>query len=949
MPSVRFGKGPVLAFFLSGAASLIFELVWFDRCGLLMGNTVWATSIVLSSFMGGLALGNALVAWYGSRLRSDLLVYGWLEVLVAASGVGLTFLLGALLGWIAPFTNAFLDARWLVNIVRFTVAFPLLLLPTTAMGATLPVLVGAMCRSDDRFGTVLGRLYGWNTLGAVVGVLGAELLLIERVGVAGSAFVAAALNLAAAAIALLMYRNAVQEPRAARAIERVKSTVNRSDRPFAWLICAVLMGGTLMALEVVWFRFLSMFVVASTLAVSLMLAVVLAAIGIGGLIGSFWLKRRPEAQADLPPVVFAAGVALVGSYGAFRFLTGDAWTADWYRMLWSTTVLTFGTTMLSGVAFVMLGSAIRGSIATVEAAGRLALANTIGGMLGPLIAAFVLLPRTGIERSLFALTLAYVAAGIVAVWASSKATSSRSRRVTWTAAIAVGLALVMFPFGSMAATYVPRAIAVYSEDGSRLVATREGTSETIHLMAKTWLGKALYYRLVTNGFSMSGTHTSGKRYMRYFAYWPMLLHKGPLRRALIVCYGAGVTAAALTSIKSLESIDVAEISPDIVAMSDVIYSAGERPLEDRRVRLHIEDGRYFLQATGQRFDVITGEPPPPLTPGTVNLYSREYFQLMRDRLEEGGIVTYWLPVAKRGEYDVKAIIASFCSVFDDCSLWNGTVFDWMLVGTRHLEGRVPERSFSAAWDDPLVWPKLREIGFEVPQEIGATFLGDASDLSRLAGGTPPVTDNYPQRLRPAATRLSLTQGPTDVDREIAELVTKVTDPSHARQAFQRSEFVQKLWPEHLADATLPFFDIQTSINTVIVEGARPLARIEDLHRLLTTTTLRRVPLWMLGSDDAQQEAAEVGKDASGMVEYVIGIRALVARDYFAAAGSFAEAERRHLRIPTVRPLMAYALCMAGRLDLARQLVDGAQPEGTDERHFWTWLSATFQLRPHAGN
>jgi len=273
------------------------------------------------------------------------------------------------------------------------------------------------------------------------------------------------------------------------------------------------------------------------------------------------------------------------------------------------------------------------------------------------------------------------------------------------------------------------------------------------------MGKPVYSRLVTNGFSMSGTHLTGKRYMRLFAYWPMLLHQAPLRRALVVCYGVGVTAAAVTSQKSVESIDVVEISPDVVAMSDIIYPPDERPLRDRRVRLHIEDGRYFLQTTDLRFDLITGEPPPPLTPGTVNLYTREYFQLLYDRLAEGGIATYWLPVAGRGEYDVKAIIRAFCDVFDDCSLWNGTPFDWMLVGTRQAPGPAPQANFSAAWNDPVVWPRLREIGFEVPQQIGATFLGDARYLRGLTAETLPLTDNHPQRLRPRPARLSLADAP----------------------------------------------------------------------------------------------------------------------------------------------------------------------------------------------
>ncbi len=922
-------------------------MVWVYRCGLLFGNTVWAASIVLSSFMGGLALGNALAGWYGPRLHRFLWVYAALELTVAITGVGLTYLLGQLPGLLAPFMRALVDVRWLENVVRLGTAFPLLLLPTSAMGATLPVLVGALCRSDARFGPVLGRLYGWNTFGAVSGVAATELVLIARVGVTGSAWVAALFNVGAAIAALSVWSR--NESMVVSAPEPAGRVTKKRALPVMWrlLACASLMGGSLMALEVVWFRFLSMFVVASTLAMSLMLAVVLAAIAAGGLLAARWLERRPNATDYLSVVAWMTACTVVAAYGWFQFLTGSTWAAEWYRILWSAIVLTSATAVLSGVAFVLLGAALdtRAAGSQTASAGWLTLANTTGGMLGPLVAAFALLPYAGMERSFFALSAVYAVVGILALRRDSR-NSRRQGSLYWSVTTALGAAaaLALFPFGLMASTYFPRATAAYEEDGARVVATREGVSETIHLMAKKWLDKPLYYRLVTNGFSMSGTHTSGKRYMRYFAYWPMLFHQAPLHRALIVCYGAGVTTGAVASVKSIDSIDVVEISPDIPALSDIIYPPGDHPLRDPRVRTHVEDGRYFLQETRDRFDLITGEPPPPLTPGTVSLYTREYFQLMHDHLAEGGIVTYWLPVAKRGEYDVKAIIAAFCDVFDDCSLWNGTTFDWMLVGTRHLNGPVSEGSFSAAWHDPSVLPKLQEIGFEVPQEIGATFLADRDELRQLTAGVPPITDNYPQRLRPAATRLSLARGPTAADREMLEFVTRMVDPARSRLAFERSGLVRRLWPQDLALQTLQFFDIQLMINRVMFEGARPLARIEDLHRLLTQTTLRQAPLWMLGSDEAQQEAAASGNDGSGMVEYVLGVRALVARDYGTAAQSFSEAERRGLPVPTVRPLTVYALCLAGRLDAARQLAERVEPTDADQRHFWTWLASTFQVR-----
>ena len=939
-----------VAFVASGAAGLIFELVWVYWCGLLLGNTVWAAAIVLSSFMAGLAVGNAMAARYGHRLHHPFAIYAVLEAIVAVTGVGLTYVMMALPAWLAPATHALLDTRWL-NLVRAAAAFTLLVIPTTAMGASLPVVVSGISRSPDRFGGLLGRLYGLNTLGAVAGVLGTQLVLIERLGTIGTAWVAALLDVAAAGGALwaasavetevTSLPDATRVPAASPAplIHQMRQSSTAAGR---WLLaCAFLMGAVSMALEVVWFRFLSMFLVASTLAVSTMLAVVLSAIAIGALIASRWLSRRADAADYLPAAAWVAACTVVGSFTAFGVLAGARWSAEWPRMLWAAVALMSATAVASSVSFVLLAASLRRhtAVADASAAGWLTLANTTGGMTGPVVAAFLLLPALGMERSLFVLAASYGIAGLIALHATER--PRWARRVTACAAVAGLAALVFFPFGTMNAAYFPQVTASYAEDGARVVATREGIGETIHLMAKSWLGTPLYYRLVTNGFSMSGTHPTGKRYMRYFAYWPLVVRAAPMRRALVVCYGVGVTTAAVASIRSLASIDVAETSPDIVAMSDVIYPPGDRPLDDPRVRLHLEDGRYFLQAERGTFDLITGEPPPPLTPGAVSLYTRDYFALMRDRLADGGVVTYWLPVARRGEYDVRAIIAAFCGVFDDCSLWNGTVFDWMLVGTRHLTAVATDDAFARPWQDALVWPELREIGFEVPQQIGATFLGDRDDLRQLAAGAAPLTDEHPDRLRPRPTRLALTRTPTAFEREAGDFVARITDTSAARRRFAQSAFIHRLWPESLVADTLPYFDTQAVINRVMWEGPSPLGRIEEIHQLLTHTTLRRAPLWALGSDDAQQAAVESAHDDNGEARYALGIRALVARQYQVAAESFAGAEQRGVRLPTVRPLMVYALCLAGDLENARRLAPAARSGSNDERHFWEFLAARF--------
>jgi hypothetical protein len=437
---------------------------------------------------------------------------------------------------------------------------------------------------------------------------------------------------------------------------------------------------------------------------------------------------------------------------------------------------------------------------------------------------------------------------------------------------------------------------------------------------------------------MSGTALQGQRYMRAFAYYPMLLHDGPLRRALVVCYGVGVTVGAVTHIPTVEAIDVAEISRDVVSMSEAIYPAGPRPLDDPRVHLHVEDGRFFLQTTENRYDLITGEPPPPRTPGTVNIYTREYFQLVHDRLAAGGIATYWVPIARpHPGTDVNTIVKAFCDVFQDCSLWNATPFDLMLVGSRDASGpRTPEQ-FSRPWQTPTLEARLREVGFERAEQIGATFVGDASFARELTSAAPPLVDDFPQRLRPVADRPSLSDPRYGVDPAVTRMYQHTLDPQRAKAAFTASPFVRSMWPPTLIERTVPYFDVQRVLNRVYWEGGRPLAQIEDLDTVLTTTTLRTLPLWLLGSDEVKQEIAEASSDTSGAREYARGLRALSGRDYAGASQWLSAAGQRGLHTATVQPLLAYALLKSGQIDTVRQMLAVAGPGDDDERHFWTWL------------
>ncbi|HUJ78880.1 MAG TPA: hypothetical protein VLY45_01040, partial [Nitrospiria bacterium] len=354
----------------------------------------------------------------------------------------------------------------------------------------------------------------------------------------------------------------------------------------------------------------------------------------------------------------------------------------------------------------------------------------------------------------------------------------------------------------------------------------------------------------------------------------------------------------------------------------------------------------------QRFDLITGEPPPPGLAGVETLYSREYFELIHDRLAEGGIVTYWLPLHAMSDLSSKAILRAFCEVFEDCSLWNGSGMDLILAGSRAVKGPVEEDQFTRQWRDPAVAAEMQRLGLERPEQLGALFIGDAAYLKGIYSDFPPLVDNYPRRIEPVLGSQA------EVDR----LLTSFTDVAAARERFLRSPLIARLWPERLRDASLPYFDDQGVINSNLYgDRLRPKPGMEEAHRLLLHSPLSTPVLWLLGSDsDIQRILTEAGPSelARPEMQYHLGLRLLADRRYMEAVEPLSRAEAVPEQRDQAFRLRVYALCMAGRTDQARQVAQarlarlitakglkvGVLTEA-DLPPFWAWIKKTFGIDP----
>jgi len=916
-----------LLFLLSGAAALLFETLWFRQAAVVFGNTVWASSIVLAGFMAGLAIGNGAATRYGRRLQRPFRAYAILEIAVAIGGLALVLIFPLFASALAPLFRRLLDWPTLLQGIRVGLAFALMVVPAAAMGATLPVAVKALTSRGSTFGTALGALYACNALGALVGALAGERYLVAWLGIRGTGAVAAVLDLVAAVLAWRLSQWIDTQ-----AVPPAELEDTRRGRPRVAMLAAAALGGALLlALEVVWFRLLVQFAAApSSLAFAVMLAVVLAGIAAGGWIAALWLRFDADAWKAAPAVALAAGAATLTAYALPDRLMGPAWAFTLGGTTVSALCLTFPTSLLSGMLFTLLGRGVRRDVGDASAAvGWLTLANTLGATVGALVGGFVLLSRAGIEGSIRGLGVAY---GVVAVFIviATRPASSRTRAFAAAGALLFAAALLTFPSGLMEGPYKRRIFARWAGPNTKAIAWREGLAETLLYTRYSLFDVPVSHQLLTNGFSMAGTDASARRYMKAYVYWPVAFHPTP-RRALLISFGLGSTATALTDTRELTSIDVVDTSRDVLEMGRLVVLPGRTyPLDDPRVRVHVEDGRFFLLTTDQEFDLITGEPPPPKCAGVVNLYTREYFELVRRRLAPGGMTTYWLPVFELDARETRSIIGAFCAVFEDCSLWNGAGLNWMLVGSRGASYSPGAPRLQQQWREPALQAELAAVGFERPAALLATYMADAPFLIDWAKGVGPLEDDFPQRLW---------HFPTPDDRS-ARQHAPLMDALAARARFLASAWPARLQSEGLVAETRDHFALQAMYNrdelrrfTQDFRGA--------WHEM--AAAVRQAPPWIalrvLGADPGELAAAEQAAARgvrSPSVSYLLALAAAAHRDH-------ATAERLLAEVGTGSPISrraaqqrALLLCIMGR---PHDAWDAVAAFPALDREFLAWANA----------
>ncbi|MDY7581131.1 fused MFS/spermidine synthase [Pseudomonas sp. CCI3.1] len=724
---------PALLLFISGTAALIYQVLWIKQLSLVIGVEVYAITTGISAFFAGLALGGLLFGRFADRLVKPLLLYAGLEVGVAVLGVATT--LGLSLS-AAPF--AWLEQK--VGLLAWLLPLLLVGLPALLMGGTLPVLVRALAADPRQLGQAGGRLYAANTAGAIAGTLLTAFVLIATLGVRGSAYAAALLNVVAAIGALIVQRR-YPTPLA------TPSSTPPSPARLAMVLYAIA-GGVALGYEVVWSQSIVQFMSTRTYA----FAVVLATYLTGLFIGSSLMARRVDRLRD-PWGIFALLIAAAGLVALLEVALLGRWLVL-LQTRGETLVLALGTSALVGmstrfavaalcIVFIptlLLGAAFPvalrlcvGPDRVGRDVGAVVAFNTLGGIVGVALCGFVLIPLLGLVRTLGLLAIIAAGVGFVAVRQGHGVKKGHRQGV-----IALSLAALLVAW----LTPVERiADLLPGARNAELAFYEEGRGGTVAVVTQG-KGERTFHRLYIQGVSNTGDAMPSLRYMRIQALLPLLIHNGEPRSAMVIGFGTGITAGALLSYPGLEQRVVAELLPSVVKASSLFkgnFDAAANP----GLQVRLRDGRQELLRSDQRYDLITLEPPPPSAAGVVNLYSRDFYQLAAQRLEPLGIVAQWLPLPTQNIDDSRSLVRSFLDVFPYATLWTSEFHEMLLVGSlQPIE--LDAARINARFEQPGVRSALQDVGVASAAALLATWVTDRQGLERFAADAPAVTDDQPR-------------------------------------------------------------------------------------------------------------------------------------------------------------------------------------------------------------
>ncbi len=763
IPSLqRRRAGIFVLFFFSGVTSLVYEVLWLRQLILVLGSTLFATSAILTAFMGGLALGSFTAGRYVDRSTAPpLRIYGLLEIAIGAYALAVPLLFRALTPVYAALWSAGGESSYVLFSVAKTVGVLAVLLPPTfLMGASLPVLARQVAADPDRVGGEIGSLYAVNTFGAMAGTFLAGVIAIPAFGVRHTLWSTAVVNVLVGTGALLLARRAGGPAAATAPTARQAAPPRRGSRLALWLFAAS--GFVAMVLEVAWTRGLALIVGSSVYAFSLMLLAFLTGLAAGSATFSAWIRRRPR----LDPGALLAG--LLGAAGILAYATAfllqtmprifaelyfggglgpNAWLAVQFFIGFA--VMFPATFALGGLFPAVLQLHARGLDGVGASVGSVYAANTFGTIVGSAAAGFAVVPLLGVRNTLLAVAFFEVLLGLVAALRLQTA-GGRARWALVLPLVAAAAIIPALPPGwntllMNSGVYI-NVVDLPEHAGwkdfvsrtmthSRLVFFQEGLTASVMVAEQPEINNLF---LSVNG-KVEASTSGDMETQLMCAHLPLLLHRAP-RDVLVIGLASGITAGAVAA-HPVRSIRVVEIEAAMVPAARRFASVNYDVLDDPRLVLAINDARNELTFSPRRYDVVVSEPSNPWMTVASNLFTEEFFRLARERLNPSGIFCQWVQTYGLATEDMRSIVAAFHAAFRNTMLFEtfeGT--DLLLLGSDAPLTLDLDR-MARRMSELRVFIDLGRIGVRRPADVLPLFRLGTAEVSRLVAGASRNTDD----------------------------------------------------------------------------------------------------------------------------------------------------------------------------------------------------------------
>jgi len=710
-----------------------------------MGNTHYSMATVLTAFMGGLALGSFFGGKIIDRAFNPLAAYAILEGVIGFYCLLIPYLIDLafpLFQWIYLTLG---DAYTQASLARFVVCGVLLIIPATFMGATLPVLSKFVSQDENFIGKDVGTLYSINTLGAVVGAWSSAFILMRFMGVQATISAAAAANIGIALIIYFVFKPSLKhrlQTSGSRSI-KINSPLHKPD--LLILLSFALAGLTALVYQVAWTRILSLLIGSSVYAFSLILTVFILGLALGTLAASRIVERINDLIRiyGLTQIIIGfSSLLLIPLYGAIPFVNRwvyENWGQQFELVQGTNFIIIFGLlfipTFFMGVQFPVVIKVLATKLETVgQNVGRAYAFNTFGAIVGSFLAGFVLIPILGLQTTILSAVSINVLLGICLLVFGSQLSFN------WKMYFLPG---IFFLCLFVATSINPWDKSVISS-GSFLPYKIEGLKAAELKKNKILFYKEGMHTTVTTELSTSGNiflRVNGKtdasldldmRTQLLSGFLPMLFHPNP-KSALVIGQGSGVTLGAIERFP-VDAINLVEISPAVIEGSRFFNPFNHEALNDKRLTLHLEDGRNHIALSKNTYDVIVSEPSNPWISGVGALFTVDFFELLKKRLSPGGLALIWVHM-NMSPNSFKSIVRSFTEKFPHVTMWESVAGDdYLLIGSEKEYGLSFEK-MKKYLSDQVAGKDLARIGIRnVPDLMSLMIMSRDKlvDFSRKA-------------------------------------------------------------------------------------------------------------------------------------------------------------------------------------------------------------------------